>query len=679
MRFWLCLVLAACGADSASAPAAAPPPLPPPALPRAAPPPQTGAHGAEIAVLGVTADGRTVASADRLGGIRLWTALDGTREPVVIRGTAAKAITVARDGSGFVIGTLDAAGGVQLIRTTAIGAVQSRTPVAGPQPATEIASTAEGLLILRADQTIELVDPAGVQRSRLIPEPGNHIDSLVVRGDHVLALMLEDKQLHGRWIVIDHGARWGEATPNLPFRPSRAVLSPTGELLAATRARGLHPALIDLATGKPRKTALCVAKDWPHEDGDDSAQDAEIQRNNNAPVPLAFLSEDVVACSVMTALMWWNTSGTQHPNIAGSFAVATLPVAVADRALVIGSGPSLALVTPNANRFVGYGVHNLSGMHAAAGGILVSSDSQSIMLDASFGERARFEANRGRSEWQDVIAIDDRYAVASMMRRSVERREVGSQVAVFDGVARAVHQLLPFAARDKELIYEPSTRLLATTDGAMSVLVRFDPVSHTFGEPIVVGAGVSPNKLVVLDPRLSGGVAALEIDNADDGLLIGELREADLRPGTTVQPRTTYRVPGELRAVDRAGHLYVHAADDHDDVVVYTRGVAGARLSAVAGLVLKPSADGSRIAAFASPRLVLLTATGQVRWDSAQWSGGDVDWTSTGDLVVQFPSGIARIDLETGAMAERRCGWGFGVSDQQLDGGSGASICDAER
>ena len=76
----------------------------------------------------------------------------------------------------------------------------------------------------------------------------------------------------------------------------------------------------------------------------------------------------------------------------------------------------------------------------------------------------------------------------------------------------------------------------------------------------------------------------------------------------------------------------------------------------------------------------MLTGAGQVRWDTAQWSGAELDWTSTGELVVQFPSGIARLDLETGQLAERHCGWSFGLSEQPFEAGhTGPSICDAER
>ena len=327
MRFWLCLVLAACGADSAPAPVSAPPALP--AKPAAPPPPPlSAAHGADIAVLGITTDGLAAATADRQGGIRLWTVLDGTREPVVIQGTPPRAIALLRDGDGFAIGMLDAAGGVRVVRTTAAGAVVGRATARGEVAATELAASAEGLVILRADQTIELVDAGGALRSRLVPGPGTHIAQLVARGGRVLALVAEDQQLHGRWIVVDHGARWGGDTPNLPFPIRNAVLSPSGALLAVTRPRSLHPALIELAHGTARKVPLCVARRWPHE-SDDSVDEGELLHSDNAPLPLGFLTDDIVACAVMTQLTWWGTDGTQHPAAAGSFPVATLPMTAA--------------------------------------------------------------------------------------------------------------------------------------------------------------------------------------------------------------------------------------------------------------------------------------------------------------------------------------------------------------
>jgi hypothetical protein len=683
MRVWLCLVLAACGADSAPAPVSAPPAAP--AKPTAPPPPPLSAvHGADIAVLGITVDGLAAATADRVGGIRLWPVLDGTREPVVIQGTSPRAIALLRDGDGFAIGMLDAAGGVRVVRTTAAGAVVGRASARGEVAATAVVATSEGLLILRADQTIELVDAGGALRSRLVPEPGTHIAQLIARGNRVLALVAADKQLHGRWVVVDHGARWGGSTPDLPFPIRRAVLSPGGELLAVTRPRSLHPALIDLARGAVRKVPLCVARRWPHEN-DESVDEDDIVNSDNAPLPLGFLTDDVVACAVMTQLTWWNTDGTPRPVATGGFPVVALPVAMSDDALVVGAGASLGFATPDAHRFLGYSVHSLTGLRVTPIGVLVGgSDQQSVLLDSDPGhglrERARFELSRNRSDWLDVVPIDERYAIVTLQRRLLERRDTAFQVAVFDGLTTTMHQLLPYRARDREVSYDPASRLLTTSDGGMAMLLRYDPAAHVFGEPVRVGSAISPGKLVVLDPRRSGGVVALDIAETPDGLLVGELRDGDLRPDATVQPRTTYRVPGELRAVDRAGHLYTHRPFDRDDVVVYARDLAIARLPGVGELALRPSADGSRVAAFHSPRLALLTGAGEILWDSAQWSGADVDWTASGDLIVQFPTGVTRVDVETGEVADRRCGWGFGLSDHMFDlRHTGPSICDVVR
>lgn len=640
--------------------------------------PLTGAHGAEISALAATGDGRVVVSADRLGGIRLWPALDGSQEPVVIRGAAARAIAVMRDGDGLAIGTLDAAGGVHVIRTRGDGTVRGRTSVAGAS-ATEITTAADGLLVVRADQTIDLVDVTGTPRARLIPDPGTRIVTLVTRGGRVLALVQEDKQVYGRWIDIDHGARWGKTTPRLPFKPGHAVLSPSGDWLAVTRPRSLHPALLDLTTGTPQKAPLCVDRRWPRDLGDDIDESA-LLISDRAPVPLGFLTDKVVACSVMSGLVWWNTDGSERPGYARSFPLAAMPVVATDLGLVVGMGPSLALASPDADHFLGYGVHNLAAMHVSAAGLMVGALDQSILIDGRLRERARFESARGRADWLDLVALDERYALAAFQRRSPERREIAAQIGVFDAVARAVIQQLPYAARDKDMSYEPSTGWLATSDGPLSVLVHLDPATHQFGPPVWVGTGQSPVRVVVLDPRLSGGIAALAIDQVGDGVLVGELREAELRPGTTVRPRTSYQIPGELQAIDRAGHVYMHGPTDHDDIVVFSHGVAGARLPGLAGLALRPSPDGSQVAAFLNPRVVLVTAAGKVQWDSALWSGSELDWTPSGELVMQFPSGVARIDLATGGFADRRCGWGFGLTDVPLDtSAAAASICDAER
>jgi hypothetical protein len=647
-----------------------------PAAPGLPPAPQTAAHGAEIVALAVTSDGTAAASADRLGGIRLWPTLDGTREPVVIHGTATRAIALARDGDGFALTTLDDAGGVHIMRTSAAGAVRERLTVAGDQRALEIHSTPDGLLVLRADQTVQLVDGAGRIRTRLAPDPGVHIAAIVVRGRRVLALVQDGKRLRGQWIELGDDMHWGAATPSFTTKVAHAVLSPDGALLAITRPRSLHPRLLDLATGAPRKTPLCVPREWPG-DGGDSAR--ELLRTDNTPTPLAFVSATVVACSVSGALQWWNTDGTPHQSYAGTFSIGASPVAAADRAVIIGLGASLGIASETANKFLGYGVRDVVQLRAAGTGALVAGGSQqALLLDAALRERARFEQGLSQFDWSDALLIDERYAILAMLRRNYERGHT-YQLAVFDGVARVQHQLLPYELRDRSLSYEPSTGLLAVAGaGPGPLLLRLDPATHEFGKPIAIASWIPPSRIAVVDPAQSGGAAALVLDNTSDGVVVAELTLADLQPGATVAPRTSYRVPGELRAADRAGRLYMDGPTE--ETTVYHRGALVARLPALAGMALYPSADGSHIAAFQSPRLVLLTATGHVRWETALWNSADITWTASGDLLVRSPSGIARIDLATGSLVARRCGWAFGIADSPFEmGQQGPSLCEFAR
>ena len=77
---------------------------------------------------------------------------------------------------------------------------------------------------------------------------------------------------------------------------------------------------------------------------------------------------------------------------------------------------------------------------------------------------------------------------------------------------------------------------------------------------------------------------------------------------------------------------------------------------------------------------MLLTVAGQVRWEAALWNSADIEWTPSDDLVVRYLSGLAKLDLATGSLAERRCGWSFGLSDLPVDVGRPiASICEAAR
>ena len=115
------------------------------------------------------------------------------------------------------------------------------------------------------------------------------------------------------------------------------------------------------------------------------------------------------------------------------------------------------------------------------------------------------------------------------------------------------------------------------------------------------------------------------------------------------------------------------------------RGVSGARLPGIANMTLRPSADGQEIAAFGNARVELWSAGGRLLWQAAAWGTTDVGWTASGELVARSPGGLAKLDLETGELGDRACGWAFGLSETAFESGaSGASgaaevVCDVAR
>src|SRR4051812_34813593 len=121
MRICSCLLFVACNASSPSAVA---PSVAPAASAPAAIAPLTGAHTSPIATLAVSPDGSAAVTGDRQGRIRLWPALDGTREPVIVEGPLPQQLAVQRTPTGFAILVLDSARGAQLVQTAADGTLR---------------------------------------------------------------------------------------------------------------------------------------------------------------------------------------------------------------------------------------------------------------------------------------------------------------------------------------------------------------------------------------------------------------------------------------------------------------------------------------------------------------------------------------------------------------------------
>jgi hypothetical protein len=680
---WL-VVLAACGgssepttggAGSGSDPVIVKPVAAPPAVR-----PVTGMHGASIALVAVTDAGDAAVTADRDGALRLWPALDGSREPIAVTGQSPRAIEVAREGDGFVIANHDAANGVELVRLDPRGGVRSRARIAAEPPVVQVELTPSGALVLRADQAIELHDASGVQRSRLVPEPGTRIAMIVERGGRALAIVGDDKHARARWIELGPAtAAWGAWSPKLELDPTRPIaLSPDHRRLLGSRSSSPRiPALVDLTTGKLETTLVCM-----NQVGVDDLRDP-LHRSFPEPgallrPALGFATSSTIACSAQSQLGWWTVEGAEIPavgervNLGGE-----LEPALGGGRVFGAVGPQLAMWGPTTQQFLGYGFHELSHLRVAPIGVVIGKGDQApLLLGPDLREQARYPLPKGTLEWTDLLPLDERY-VLRMSSRAMRIDAWGTayEITVFDMTRGVVHQQLPNIAQEVTLAYEPATRLLATSDGQTNLLLRYDLATHAFGERFEVDEPQPLRGIYLLDPALSGGLVALTVEDRDGAVMIGELHGDDLQ-GTTIRARRSYPIPGQLRAVDRSGRVYAQGAAAAD-VVVYARGTQFARLAGIGGMTLRPSPDAMHVAAFRDGKVRLLAVDGQVLWDVALWGSADVDWTASGELIARYKAALARLDRATGALRERQCGWSFGIADTPFELGADLpSVCD---
>ena len=631
----------------------------------------------------MTDDGSAAVSADQHGGIRLWPALDGSREPFVVTGAEPDALAIARDGDGFVIADHDAAHGVELIRVTATGAVRGRAML-DPDPAiVQIELTRSGALVLRADRSIELVDPSGVSRSRLVPEPGTRARSILVRAGRALAIVDEGAAVRARWIQLEDGrAIWGETSPRLPIDPERPIaLSPDHTRLVAMKAGpNAPPVLVDLATGTVEKRPVCGVIEPGAQDAQQRLANpfGEVQGEPN-PIALGFIDAATVACSAATQLVWWSTTGVRIiPKRSEPVVTSGAELAIGGGVLIGGLGHQLAMYTPTSQKFLGYGFRELTNVRVTGSGVMIGKgDQQPILLDAKFHERARFALPKQNADWTDLYPLDDRYLLTVATRpMSADSWGNAYQVAVFDAVKRTVHQLLPNHAASGELSFEQTTQLLLSSDGLTHLLLRFDPITHSFAERIELVSKPILKHVYLLDPGLSDGLIAIGMHDDDVGFVIDEFHADDVRGGT-LAARASYRLRGKLDAVDRAGNVFV----DAEDRAVFRHGIRVTTLPELAGAALRPNNDGTQLAAVGMGTVALVaTTTGRVLWQSAAWGATDVMWLPSGELAARFPGALAKLDLATGAVTDRQCGWAFGLSDTPFETSASAPIvCDVAR
>lgn len=638
---------------------------PPDAAEPAAPvvPPRTlpaATHGRAIVSVAISDDGSAALTIDAGANVRLWPALDGTREPVAVPMVAPEEMVLAREDGEFRIAALDTAGGLVIVRVDDAGQLVGRVALPFDQPYAQVVAAAGGFLAVRADQTIERIDARGRVLGALAPESGQRVAALVARRGRALALVIGERGVTGRWLDTTTSLAFAAPVPLPAIDPATAVLSPDHGRLAAVQQKTRRAVLVELATGA----------------------DTPVRGHRTDLVPLGWIAADRVAFAhdefELSRVEWFDATGKPRAAIGDDFElefVSVLQMETGDNRVVSFMGHQLVLVEPRRLRYLGYQLHAASRLRATPAGMVASLGGAAELLDATLQIERRVTDRRAR----DLLPIDDTFALAITgvpvqpgpfddTLVAPQRKEAGVEIALYEGTERV--QVLRLRASELRLHYEPATRLLATVSGTAVAFARFDAATHRFGEPVVVPIGAHVRAVHLLDPAAADGAIALVVHGAKGEPVARPIHEDEL---TGAPARPAIALPGELEAADRAGHLYVRR--DPDTVAIH--GPAGelGRITGAKGLQLRPAPDGTRVALFGRGRVILASSDGAPRWSIGFPGVKDVQWTD--DELVVLAAGIAKLDPETGATVAARCGWKFGLrSTASFASLAGSTICD---
>ncbi|MBX7077654.1 MAG: hypothetical protein K1X88_00620 [Nannocystaceae bacterium] len=127
------------------------------------------AHSGAIDKVVLSPDGRGALTRDAIGGVRLWTALDGSREPLAMPIRAPQALSLSQRGDGWLAFAVDATGGAKIIAIDAQDRITTKAELPPFDPLIEghVLAGGERILALFRDHSLRLFDAAGKELARL--------------------------------------------------------------------------------------------------------------------------------------------------------------------------------------------------------------------------------------------------------------------------------------------------------------------------------------------------------------------------------------------------------------------------------------------------------------------------------------------------------------------------------
>ncbi|MGN6111007.1 MAG: hypothetical protein ACTHU0_38270, partial [Kofleriaceae bacterium] len=521
-----------------------------------------------------------------------------------------------------------------------------------------LAMASTGALAWRADHRLVQLSADGAIASELATEPGQRIAGLAAAGDRALVVL----DLGGakpvrraRWLRLGDRLAWGAwvGTGALPIG-DRIAISPSGRRVASVMIEGPQPGrvtVLDAERGLPvfdeRSGALGVAL----------LSDTELAIQRATEAELRWI--DLAAASAAGKL------DVEAASLAAVSRVAPILTAGGGRA-VLTRGTNLSLPTRGRTQYLGYQIDSTLFVSRAPGGLLAGSDEAFVRLDrelaASPGPDLRSVPPRTLTqlEW---LGGDHWF---------VERRtRTGVANAVIDGRTGAAIWEQDAPASSPQHQYEPTTELLALSDGAQPQVWRHDPVSGRLVQASRPGAP-SDGRIDVrlVSPALAGGTHAvvLRFGGRQTARWISDITALDRGPVVEIE--------GTIMAVDRAGRVYAWRHGGGKPVLeVYRDGKRVRELPASRAAMVWPDLEGKRQLRVESHAISMYSADGVELWSRRLRDVIHVLWLDDGAVAVIGRAGVARFDPETGELSAARCGWQFGLFDVPLSGAQAEPLC----
>jgi len=654
-------LLAGCGTPTRSTPVTEP--KPPPATPDAwvptGPPPVSAEvvhpesraaieapHAGPILVLAVTADGNAAVTSDGLGGTRLWPALDGSREPLVVDLPHALDLAIGRRGDDFTIAVRDDVGGIILAHVGKDGRTLSHVTLPAEPAYAGIAMTAAGVVGWRADQTIELVGADGRVASRLAAEAGQRIVDVSVEGARGVALIEASGTRRARLFEAGPKLAWGNWLAAKTELGVAIALSPSGARYAT------------ISRTEDKKIGRIVVLDVKGDVlGEHPVSDGTVSE-------IGFADDDHVAVSGPAALSWLTMKAGKAELVAAAGPLTPVVdghvlLAVSGGHAFSSNGGDIAVATPSSIAYLGYGVESPTIAQPGPDGRLVVGVADAyVTLDkdllAAATPQLPIPAGAtmadirwlGGDDWLTVYSGND-----GVTRVDLVNATTGATKNVRDRLS-----VVPV------VMYDATTHLVTLSFGDTPEVDRYDPDRHALEKLAVLPKpkGYEQVELVPVSPARADGVQLLRVGVRERPKLswLKDPKKLDAAASSISIDNASFA------GADAAGHAYVWRNTEKNtlELAVYRHGKPLAVLPTDGPVALWPDAAGERVVEVGQRSVALYTLDGKRVWIQELAGTTEALWLGKDAIAIVSAAGIARLDAATGKVMAARCGWKFGLA-----------------